>query len=170
MADQLEQSEKWRALCNGAIALELGSGTGLVGLTAASVGRARYVMLTDKQLGVVSALEDTVAINQLDDVCEAAVLDWDVCHNETLQTEKQSFDLIIVADCMYSQNVTGSLSDALSTYCGDKTKVFFGYEQRWSSQECLEVLASKGWRFEEDTVASLGGVEMHVGELVRIHT
>jgi len=161
MSLHLQQSKKWSHFKG--TTLELGSGTGLVGLTVAVVGGG-HVILTDKQPLVVAALTETIAINQLDS-CEASVLDWDECNKEIQQ---KSFDLIIVADCMYSQSVTGSMCDALSAYHGAKTKVFFGYEQRWSSPECLDVLADKGWRFEEEKAVSTKGAEVHIGELVRI--
>lgn len=75
--------------------IELGAGTGLVGITAAKLGAS--VVLTDLQ-EIVENLERNVVSNNLD--CPCHVLDWSDPHSSVLAGQK--FDLILISDPVYS--------------------------------------------------------------------
>ncbi|PRT54125.1 Protein-lysine N-methyltransferase EFM2 [Wickerhamiella sorbophila] len=75
--------------------IELGAGTGLVGITAAKLGA--QIVLTDLEEIVVN-LERNVLSNNLN--CPCHVLDWSDPHSSVLAGQK--FDLILISDPVYS--------------------------------------------------------------------
>lgn len=103
--------------------LELGSGTGLVGLTAASVFNAR-VVLTDLPDIVPNlsknVLNNAEAIATSGGSAEAAILDWTDPGSFTLSSghapEPHSFPLILAADSIYSSEHPKLLVQAVQQY------------------------------------------------------
>lgn len=87
-------------------ALELGAGTGLVGLSFAALrGKSATVHLTDLP-EIVQNLEHNAALNvELLDrtgaVVTTGILDWSVTPSP-LPTQEERFDLILAADSVYS--------------------------------------------------------------------
>lgn len=89
-------------------ALELGSGTGLVGLSFAALhGQSATIHLTDLPT-IVPNLSHNVALNvELLTKTAATVttgtLDWSITPDQPTAPSEQ-YDLILVADCLYSPN------------------------------------------------------------------
>ncbi|EEQ97781.1 Protein FAM86A, putative [Perkinsus marinus ATCC 50983] len=85
--------------------LELGSGSGLVGLVAAGFSAARRVVLTDGNALVVKALRANVKSNKLDNV-EVAELNWD---DQSRSDLLESAEVLLGADLTYDPTIVGAL-------------------------------------------------------------
>ena len=109
---------------SGGRCLDLGSGTGIVGLAAASSGVFSRVVLTDLP-SVVPLLERNVAANLRR--CAAAVevlpLRWDDEGALRSVSERGPFDLIVGGDLLYRQQVVEPLLGALCALCSRQTTV-----------------------------------------------
>lgn len=101
-------------------ALELGAGTGLVGLSFAALrGKSATVHLTDLP-EIVQNLEHNAALNvELLDrtgaVVTTGILDWSVTPSP-LPTQEERFDLILAADSVYSLEHPRLLVGAIETW------------------------------------------------------
>lgn len=86
---------------SGKACLELGAGTGAVGLTLASLGAE--VLLTDNEEEVVQLLHRNIAANGLQTCAAARLLDW--AHSATYTAHCASsgrpFDIVAAADVLY---------------------------------------------------------------------
>lgn len=99
--------------------LELGAGTGLVGMAAALVFQ-RHAILTDLPEIVPNleqnALSNSEAISSRDGSASAAVLDWtrpDELELDSFEGSSNSFPLILAADPIYSSDHPRMLVDAI---------------------------------------------------------
>ncbi|XP_012276783.1 protein-lysine methyltransferase METTL21D [Orussus abietinus] len=114
-------------LC-GKIVLELGSGLGCVGMTAACLGAQVY--LTDLE-SALPMLKYNVKMNEKWKDSGGSVivqaLDW--CTDLSLNTKP---DLVVLADCVYYKESIKPLLDTLDTICkGDKhSEIIFCQEER----------------------------------------
>jgi predicted nicotinamide N-methyase len=112
-------------------ALELGSGTGLVGMSFAALhGKSATTHLTDLPT-IVPNLAHNVALNDELFTTTAAtvttgVLDWSIAPDQPLAPAEQ-YDLILAADCMYSPNhptwLVNTISRLLSRDLGARVVV-----------------------------------------------
>ena len=143
LAHALEKHADWRALLDGAHVIELGAGsTGYVGIAAARSGGARTrVVITDKHEALVACAAEAVLDNHLQSQCTARVFAW----GEPSPLQREAFDVILASDCLYSHGVAGAFCDALDELVRPHTRVLISCEQRWSTGECLEVCAERGW-------------------------
>ncbi|XP_043241779.1 protein-lysine methyltransferase METTL21D-like [Amphibalanus amphitrite] len=115
-------------------AIELGAGTGAVGLLAASLGC--QTTLTDLA-SLMPLLTKNIEENNLQEKASAAVLDWDDHADASLPQP----DLLLVADCVYYVEALLPLLDTISALAGPKTAVLISYEDRES--EVKQVLQKK---------------------------
>ena len=100
--------------------VELGSGTGIGGLTAASAGAS--VTLTDGSLGVLPLLEANVRVNGLESKAAVQRLRWGYTHDAS--SINGDVDLVIGSDLLYSADVFPDLLDTLEDLCvPDHTEV-----------------------------------------------
>ncbi|TQB77079.1 hypothetical protein MPDQ_005565 [Monascus purpureus] len=100
--------------------LELGAGTGLVGLSFAALhGSNASVHLTDLPSIVENLSRNVVLNSELLDKTAATVttgvLDWSV-DPETAPTEEERYDVILAADPLYSPNHPKWLADTISRW------------------------------------------------------
>ncbi|THV05435.1 S-adenosyl-L-methionine-dependent methyltransferase [Dendrothele bispora CBS 962.96] len=115
---------KGHAYLKGKNVLELGSGTGLVGLVAAKLG-AKSVWITD-QKPLLDIMQQNVSINQLNSSCIVAELDWGTAVSASIPRP----DIILAADCVYFEPAFPLLVQTLSDLVGDNTDVLFCYKKR----------------------------------------
>ncbi|KAG0682808.1 hypothetical protein C6P41_003491 [Kluyveromyces marxianus] len=80
--------------------LELGSGTGLVGITYALSHKNSTIFLTDLP-EIVPNLQKNIELNKLNDV-HGKVLDWTDPSSFTQEFGTEPFDVILIADPIYS--------------------------------------------------------------------
>ncbi|XP_065157485.1 protein N-lysine methyltransferase METTL21D-like [Atheta coriaria] len=108
--------------------IELGSGVGCVGLTAALLGA--NVTLTDLP-ETLTILNDNIAfnrdtINSSQGSVTARVLNW----SDKLDISANDYQLIILSDCVYYSKSIKSLTQTLVELCGDSTEIIQSQEIR----------------------------------------
>mmetsp|Transcript_25426 Transcript_25426/g.59175 ORF Transcript_25426/g.59175 Transcript_25426/m.59175 type:complete len:278 (+) Transcript_25426:37-870(+) len=91
---------------HGKLVLELGAGTGVVGLTAGKLGASVYI--TDFEPELVTLMEQNIAANALQGKVQAKLLDW---RDPSTYLDAQPFDVIVAADVLYQ----GDGSDLAAT-------------------------------------------------------
>ncbi|XP_032882459.1 protein-lysine methyltransferase METTL21D [Amblyraja radiata] len=107
------------------VVVELGAGTGLVGLMAASLGA--NVTVTD-----LEELQDLLNVNINDNKhlvtgsIQAKVLKW----GETITDLPSDPDYILVADCIYYEQSLEPLLRTIKDLSGNKTCIILSYEER----------------------------------------
>lgn len=119
--------------------LELGAGTGLPGLMAASLGAA-HVFLTDIA-PVLPGLRSSVEANGFNDrVVEVRELVWG--SDEPWVGE---VDLVLMSDVFYDPLEMPELAKTLKRVCGRETRIWSASEIRSQTGVCLEVLKGEGF-------------------------
>lgn len=131
--------------------LELGAGTGIVGLTAAAKG-AKSVILTD-QPEMMPLLEQNIASNDLSVNAKAVPLLWGCDQEETISSlieaassiddaSKQTpiFDVICGSDILYSpENLELLLETIIQVCTPSTTEVVLAYPRRFTEDMFLEM-------------------------------
>ena len=105
--------------------LELGAGTGIVGLVVASMLPNSSVCLTDQKM-VMPLLESNVKNSAAKASVTTQMLDWTQLSTES----QQNYDLILVSDCVVWPNLFQALVDALMLYSQSTTEILLCYERR----------------------------------------
>ncbi|KAK9478823.1 putative methyltransferase-domain-containing protein [Lipomyces japonicus] len=134
--------------------IELGSGTGLVGL---ALGRAYNVsgnvtddshgldiIVTDQE-NMLNLMEDNVSLNNLNKEVSAAVLDW----GSELPERFNSPDIILAADCVYFEPAFPLLEKTLLDLTTPETFVLMSYKKRRRADIRFFHSIRKHFRLEE---------------------
>ncbi|KAJ3115182.1 hypothetical protein HK098_007042 [Nowakowskiella sp. JEL0407] len=122
----------------GASVIDLGCGTGIVGLASVALG-VRQVMLTD-----IPTVIDTNLLHQsldsnlqllysLNPHCkiEISPLSWTLTATHELENlPLQKYDIIVGADIVYAYESTEKLAGTIGLLAGENTVVYIGYEKR----------------------------------------
>lgn len=119
--------------------LELGAGTGLPGIVAASLG-ARVVQ-TDKQELVMSVCRRNGARNGLQSI-EYRLADW------TEWESGERYDWIIASDVLYSDAMHPHLRRILETSLAPGGHILLSDPLRATSLKLLEAMEADGWTIE----------------------
>ncbi|KAI0356719.1 hypothetical protein OH77DRAFT_227793 [Trametes cingulata] len=123
--------------------LELGSGTGLVGLVAGKLG-AR-VWITD-QAPLLGIMKQNVSLNNLDASVSVMELNW----GEPIPTDLPKPDLILAADCVYFEPAFPLLVKTLADLVRDaSTEVLFCYKKRRKADKRFFTLLKKEFTWAE---------------------
>ncbi len=117
--------------------LELGSGTGLPGIVAATCG-ARVVQ-TDRHDGALALGRSNAERNGVRAI-EHRLADW------TEWTDTQHYDLILGADVLYAQRFHPSLRTIFDTNLDPAGRLLLTDPFRSASLELLEAMERDGWR------------------------
>jgi len=106
--------------------VELGCGTGLVGLVACRLG-AR-VVLTDLEI-YLGQLQENIEANKdvLKGDVEAKSLDWE---QEVGASLRGQADLLLVSDCVYYEQSLGPLVKTMISLTNSQSTVLLSYERR----------------------------------------
>ncbi|MBX3158049.1 MAG: methyltransferase domain-containing protein [Deltaproteobacteria bacterium] len=121
--------------------LELGAGTGLPGIVAASLG-ARVVQ-TDRQQLVLHVCRLNAARNGVTAIdCRAA--DW------TAWDDAERYDLILAADCLYAEPLHPYLRRIFEGNLAPGGAVLLADPYRETSLRLLEAMEADGWRVALD--------------------
>jgi predicted nicotinamide N-methyase len=114
-------------LVKGARILELGSGTGLCGITLAVIG-AKHVALTDYNESAVELLNKNIVLNNVQENCSAHLLTWGdkVAADEIVrETGGSLFDIVVGTDVVYdSACINPLLSSATHLKLGETGKFY----------------------------------------------
>lgn len=117
--------------------LELGAGTGLPGIVAASLG-ARVVQ-TDRQELALHMCKKNAERNGVTSI-EHRVADW------TAWDDRERYDVILGADVLYADALHPHLRRIFETNLAPGGTVLIGDPFRKTSFELLEAMESDGWR------------------------
>ena len=110
--------------------LELGAGTGFVGIAASLLG-AEQVILTDLEY-TMELMSKNISLNQ-SPRCKLSnqVCDWfNAPSISQFQFDTVYPDVILVADCVWIAELVDPLMKTLDMYCNDDTLVIITYQQR----------------------------------------
>ncbi|KAJ7774213.1 putative methyltransferase-domain-containing protein [Mycena maculata] len=120
--------------------LELGSGTGLVGLVAGMLGGNVY--LTD-QAPLLNIMRENVAMNKLSSRCVVTELNW----GELVPADIPRPNVILVADCVYFEPAFPLLVQTLCDLVGADTEVLFCYKKRRKADKQFFALLKKKFKW-----------------------
>ncbi|KAG6537194.1 protein-lysine methyltransferase METTL21D-like [Zingiber officinale] len=143
---------EWMAACGGAqlagaTVLEVGAGTGLPGLLAASMGAARVVLTDVGQL--LEGLRASVAANGQEARVEVRELRW--------REAAEAADVVLMSDVFFDAEEMEGLGRTMRTAWGAGTTGWAATEERPGVGECLEALKREGFEATvvEESVRSL---------------
>ncbi|KAJ7179421.1 putative methyltransferase-domain-containing protein [Mycena filopes] len=122
--------------------LELGSGTGLVGLVAAMLGGT--VTLTD-QAPLIRIMRQNVEINKLSHTCTVSELNW----GEPIPAEIPRPDVILAADCVYFEPAFPLLVQTLWDLANEDTEILFCYKKRRKADKRFFTLLKKKFKWSD---------------------
>jgi len=122
----------------GSAILELGSGTGLVGLVAAKVG-ASHIVLTDGEPAAVSLMERNIQRNGLSHICEARLLEWSHHCPSNIAESVGSIPavlrhrVLLAADVLYASRLARWLFHAVDAHlCAEDGVLLMSHQTRYS--------------------------------------
>jgi methyltransferase-like protein 23 len=121
--------------------LELGAGTGLPGIVAASLG-ARVVQ-TDRQQLVLHVCKQNAERNGVTSI-EHRIADW------TAWEDEGRYDLIIGSDILYAEALHPHLRHIFETNLAPGGTVLLADPFREPSVRLLEAMEAEGWRVTMD--------------------
>jgi len=120
MCEILDQAQKW---IQDKDVVELGSGTGIVGIYAAKIG-AKSCLLTDKE-NITTLLKENIHSNKLQHKVQAKTFSW----GET--NTKNTFDIIICSDLLYDHRNHQQLVQSIVQLSKIHTVVIFTLKARF---------------------------------------
>lgn len=143
----------------GARVLELGAGTGLPGIVAASLGA--HVVQTDRHELAMSVCMRNSARNGVDTI-QHCIADW------TTWTDDGTYDWIVGSDILYGEALHPHLSHIFTRNLARGGRVLIADPYRDVSIRFLESLEARGWEVsftkwqigEEDALRSIGVFEL----------
>lgn len=124
------------------IILELGSGTGLVGIVAGTLGGR--VWITD-QGPLLNVMRKNVRMNKLEGQVKVAELNW----GSLLPRDLPRPDLILAADCVYFEPAFPLLVHTLSDLADSRTEVLFCYKKRRKADKRFFKILRKTFHWSE---------------------
>ncbi|KAG1052068.1 hypothetical protein G6F43_005775 [Rhizopus delemar] len=126
--------------------IELGSGTGLVGLTIAKIySKVNKVILTD-QLPMMNLMLENIKLNKLGHLVQAEILNW----GEEIPNELSSnVDVILASDCVYLEIAFIPLIETLLALSTKDTLIYLAYKKRRKADKRFFQLAKKKFEFTE---------------------
>jgi predicted nicotinamide N-methyase len=124
-------------LLRGKRVLELGAGTGVPGIVAASLGAT--VLQIDRSEVAIHLSRLNAQRNEQAGLV-ARVAEWDAFHSD------EPFDLIIAADVLYVTNMHDRLRAICDAYLAPGGTALFADPFRAQSLPMLEVMEQHGWR------------------------
>lgn len=117
--------------------LELGAGTGLPGIVAASLGAS--VVQTDRQQLVLHVCKMNAERNAVSQI-EHRIADW------TAWTDTERYDVILGSDILYSGPLHAPLRQIFETNLAPNGTLLLADPFRETSVRLLEALEAEGWR------------------------
>ncbi|KAG2071955.1 hypothetical protein BDR04DRAFT_1097626 [Suillus decipiens] len=123
--------------------VEVGSGTGLVGLVAGALGGT--VWITD-QAPLLGIMQQNVTLNNLQSCVSVRELNW----GETLPSDMPTPELILAADCVYFEPAFPLLVQTLSEMAvSGSTEILFCYKKRRKADKRFFAMLKKKFSWEE---------------------
>ncbi|CAO3699803.1 unnamed protein product [Rhizopus stolonifer] len=136
----------WKKQCSNdfltdKIVVDIGSGTGLVGLAIAKIyPQVKKVMLTD-QIPMMELLIKNIGLNKLDNVVNAKILNWGEAIPE--EFELLEADVILASDCVYLEVCFIPLIETFLALSKKETLIYLAYNKRRKADKRFFQLARK---------------------------
>ena len=131
---------------SGVRVLELGSGTGVGGLTAAGCGAS--VCLTDGSAAMLDLLRQNIEANGLERQATVQRLRWGDADECASVVALGPFDLIVGSDLLYAPEAFPNLLETLAALCTpERTEILLTYPTRFTEGIFFEQAAAES--FEE---------------------
>ncbi|KAF8901633.1 putative methyltransferase-domain-containing protein [Gymnopilus junonius] len=127
----------------GKTVLELGSGTGLVGLAVGALGDAK-VLITD-QAPLLSIMRSNVSLNNLQERVMVAELNW----GSPIPADIPPPDIILAADCVYFEPAFPLLIQTLRDLSNSNTEILFCYKKRRKADKRFFTMLKKTFAWKE---------------------
>ena len=111
--------------------LEIGAGAGICGLVCATNEKVKKVIISDRDPGCLKLIEKNLELNfrkVIYEKIEIAPLDWS--NLDELTKFKDSFDVLIGSDIIYSLSMIDGLLMGLDFLCGKETDVVLALADR----------------------------------------
>ncbi|KAF8204866.1 putative methyltransferase-domain-containing protein [Pholiota molesta] len=124
--------------------LELGSGTGLVGLAIGAFGFATTVWITD-QAPLLPIMNRNILLNKLEERVHVAELNW----GASIPADIPRPDVIIAADCVYFEPAFPLLVQTLSDLAEASTEILFCYKKRRKADKRFFGMLKKKFTWQE---------------------
>ncbi|KAJ3021285.1 Methyltransferase-like protein 21D [Thoreauomyces humboldtii] len=131
-----KQLRRQPSILDNARILEIGAGTGLVGLSVAmmTAGSASSVILVDAKWALPLLTENVLAVQTLLagrlPTIAAALLNW----GSTSDVASLALPLppthVLISDCLYDASLYGLLVDTIAELCDTRTCIWIAYEKR----------------------------------------
>ncbi|KAG7448922.1 S-adenosyl-L-methionine-dependent methyltransferase [Guyanagaster necrorhizus] len=131
-----------RSFLQGKTVLELGSGTGLVGIVAAKLGAKVYV--TD-QAPLLDIMRRNVLRNNLASSCTVSELNW----GEPTPADIPAPDVVLAADCVYFEPAFPLLVQTLCDIYENKPEILFCYKKRRKADKRFFAILKKSFSWEQ---------------------
>ncbi|KAF9452143.1 hypothetical protein P691DRAFT_722431 [Macrolepiota fuliginosa MF-IS2] len=125
--------------------IELGSGTGLVGLIAGKLDPLCTTYITD-QAPLLDIMRKNVLLNVLEDNVKAVELNWGEPVPSTVPSKP---DIILAADCVYFEPAFPLLVQTLADLSDPSTLILFCYKKRRKADKRFFSLLKKKFTWAE---------------------
>ncbi|KAI8379469.1 putative methyltransferase-domain-containing protein [Radiomyces spectabilis] len=127
--------------------LELGSGTGLVGLAVAkSYPDVKSLILTDQE-PLMNLLRENIALNDVAHITTASVLNWGEPLPDSIAPG--SVDVILASDCVYLEVAFEPLIHTLLELSSKDTLILMSYRKRRKADKRFFQMARKHFTLHE---------------------
>ena len=139
-------SERIKKLFNYKVVLEIGSGTGHCGITAATLN-TKLVYLTDREENLL-LLEKNYLLN-VDKVSEIKIITLDWNNKLDYSNIKNEIDIIIASDIVYHGVNFKNIINTFDYFASNKTDILLAYNQRLNNDFFDLLLDSNKWNIKE---------------------
>jgi len=145
--------------------VELGSGTGVLGLVCAALGGTVIVSDKDDEKPIIDLLKGNLERNPVGDI-RYMPLTWGVEeHADALLESVGHIDYILATDVIYCNEIVMPLVQTLKKICSKEAKVFLGYEYHHFQSISTFFKEIRKWGFkntmlEPNPAYVLGGIKL----------
>eukprot|EP01041_Mallomonas_annulata_P003363 gene3363-6657_t len=119
--------------------IEFGAGNGLVGIMIEKLFSPLEVIITDLDTHT-PLIAQNIQLNNLSHSI-AAPFDW------TCQHQFGTFDIILVFECVYREDLYEDLIDSIDSVCRDNSTIYFGLTRSFCKPEFFDMLLRKGFNY-----------------------
>lgn len=140
--------------------IELGSGTGVVGIVAANASKLNGVDIAFEKLVItdlpqmIPLIEDNLVLNGFQEDLEGKILAVELCWGQELPDKIQKdipFDLILISDCVYLEACFDPLLQTLRQLMTESTLCLMSYKKRRRAEKIFFIKLRKEFSFREVT-------------------
>eukprot|EP01117_Protostelium_nocturnum_P019301 TRINITY_DN8336_c0_g1_i1.p1 TRINITY_DN8336_c0_g1~~TRINITY_DN8336_c0_g1_i1.p1 ORF type:complete len:298 (-),score=104.39 TRINITY_DN8336_c0_g1_i1:211-1104(-) len=128
---------------NGKKVIELGAGTGLLGIALAKIGA--QVILTDQE-SLVPLMRENARLNGIQDQELLIEELWWGRGDCDKYTKDKPIDFIIASDCVYLEPTFAALTDTMHQLSNSETRIFMSFQKRRKADNRFWKIAQKKFK------------------------